>query len=182
MKAEINIFPLPASLSTVLAVATGLSLVVFVTIIAWRFMDTASTAVDYRLGIRDSHQQTTSYSCGPALIASVAARFGVTTTEYALLNSADYTVHGITLAEYDRLARSIGWNGVWYESNVLDELVWLSDTQPLSLHLDFDGGHYVLLHALSHNHALVEDPAVGFSVIHQTTLSQQWTGLFYAAH
>lgn len=135
--------------------------------------------VVYELGIRDSRRQTYSFSCGHALISGLASFNGIRATEFELIEASMTSEAGITLLEFERLARSFGWSGNWMVSTNLAHIA--SHPNPVVMHLESDGGHFVLLRMLRSGFALLEDPATGYTLISESNLASKWSGYFYAA-
>lgn len=129
------------------------------------------------LGWLNTVRQTQLYSCGPALIASVAQSAGLQQSEFHLISRAKVLQGGISLTEFRRLASDIEWHGSWfagtYENLLLTRL-------PVAVHLRKPNNHFVLIHHLTDSHALIEDPDAGFANVNRAMFENRWSGYFYA--
>src|SRR5690625_76351 len=138
--------------------------------------DQPSDATPVLLGWRDARRQTLIHSCGPAIISKLASFKDISITELELMLVADATSTGITLLEFERLASAFDWQGTWYRGRLND----LSNSWwPSTLFMEYEAGHFVLLHYQFEGFALIEDPAKGFVIMPTQDLEENWTGYFY---
>lgn len=128
------------------------------------------------LGWRDARRQTLINSCGPAIISKLASFKGISITELELMLVADASSTGITLLEFDRLASAVDWQGTWYRGRLNDlSTSWW----PSTLFMQYEAGHFVLLHYQFAGFALIEDPAKGLVIMPTQILEESWTGYYY---
>lgn len=126
-------------------------------------------------------RQSQPASCGPASLATLATWLGRPHTEAQLLDGANVTPAGVTLAEFTRLAHAIGLPGVWYAVPTAD----LGKVPtPFVAHLhagpaEAQLGHLVVVAAVSHGYVVVGDPASGAYVASRSTFMRRFSGRLY---
>lgn len=163
----------------VILIAAILSLPpLFVTAAHSQLLEHSRSSEETALGWLDSVRQTRQYSCGPALLASIARANNIGFSELHLVNIADIHHGGITLAEFRRLAFEIGWSGNWF-AGTYDNL--LSIELPIAAHINSPNDHFVLVHYLHSSHVVIEDPDKGFNYMNRAAFENAWSGYFYVS-
>lgn len=130
------------------------------------------------IGWMSTIRQTTSNSCGPAILASMANIRRGPATEFQMIATVNLQESGISLGEFRRVAELAGWPGDWYVGS-LEHLHHIDF--PVPVHFSQPENHFVLLHSLSSQYATFSDPVSGLTTIATKRFALRWTGYFYAS-
>ncbi len=133
----------------------------------------AAAAVPGQLagGWQELARQTTRNTCGHAVISTVLWRLEQPVTELQLAARMRPGSDGLTLAELAQLAAEAGMSGTWFRIPLT-----ALPHGPFIAHLNLDGGHYVLVDAVSPAGVLVNDPARGRSFISRHLFARLYGG------
>jgi predicted double-glycine peptidase len=126
-------------------------------------------------------RQSQPASCGPASLATLATWLGRPHSEAQLLEGANVTPSGVTLAEFTRLAHAINLPGTWYAVPTAD-LGRLPTPFVAHLHAgpaEARMGHLVVVAAVSHGYVVVGDPASGAYVSSVAAFARRFSGRVY---
>ena len=126
-------------------------------------------------------QQSSTNTCGPAVIATLLSWRGQVVTEEHVAAAADLSDVGMTLAEFGRLATEFGFPGRWFRNMGRGSLAELP--APSVVHLDRASGHFAIFLGTVGRYVQLADPARGRVFIPRGRFLEKWTGrtfMFYS--
>jgi uncharacterized protein len=111
-------------------------------------------------------------TCGLAVLAMLLNAAGLETTESTLRKDAVLTDKGITLFDWQALAKKHGLRGRWLEAapHTLPEL-----PTPFVAHIKDPIGHFVIVQRVYNDHVYIADPNAGRVLFTNEAFQEVWT-------
>jgi hypothetical protein len=125
------------------------------------------------LGWNDIKRQEKDNTCGLAVLSLLLAWAGVDISEAALAKQVTLTPQGISLFDWQELAKKHGIQGTWFRvaSQSLSEM-----PLPLVAQIKDQNGHFVLVQRVYNGYVLLSDPNVGLVLYSLPEFLRVWTG------
>jgi uncharacterized protein len=124
------------------------------------------------LGWSGVQKQQFDNTCGLAVLAMLLNAAGLETTEATLRKDAVLTDKGISLFDWQALAKKHGLRGRWLEAaaHTLPEL-----PTPFVAHIEDPIGHFVIVQRVYNDHVLIADPNAGRVLFSVDAFQEVWT-------
>jgi ABC-type bacteriocin/lantibiotic exporter with double-glycine peptidase domain len=124
------------------------------------------------LGWAGIQRQQFDNTCGLAVLAILLNNAGLEISETQLRKNAVLTKQGMSLYEWQQLAKKYGLRGRWLEaaSHTLPEL-----PTPFVAHIKDPIGHFVIVQRVYNDHVLIADPNAGRVLFSIEAFEAVWT-------
>ena len=125
------------------------------------------------LGWNDIKRQEKDNTCGLAVLSLLLAWAGVDVSEAALAKQVKLTPLGISLFDWQELAKKYGVKGTWFRvaPQSLAEM-----PLPLVAQIKDPNGHFVLVQRIYNDYVLLSDPNAGLVLYTLPEFLRVWTG------
>ncbi len=165
-------------------IAAGLLLALFVPTFAAAFgspraLPFYSRTDRVQLGWDGIKRQELDNTCGLAVLATILEWTGNPVTEATLHKQAKITEKGMSLFDWQQLAKKYKINGIWVRSepSALESL-----PTPFVVQIKDPTGHFVIVRRAYNEHVYIADPNVGNVLLSQTQFLRVWTGRAFVAN
>ncbi|WP_165867499.1 ABC transporter transmembrane domain-containing protein [Paenibacillus pinisoli] len=116
--------------------------------------------------------QQSEMDCGPACLSMIGKHYGIKIPVHAIRAIARTSRSGTTLQQLSMTAQSLGFAAQGYRTG-MEELA--------SLHLPaiahWRGNHYVVVYAITNEHVILGDPAVGIEKLTREQFTAGWNSM-----
>lgn len=159
-------------------IAVGLLLALFVPTFAATFgsppaLPLYQNADKIQLGWDGIKRQELDNTCGLAVLATILEWTGNPVTEATLHKQAKITDKGMSLFDWQQLAKQYKIYGIWVRSepSALESL-----PTPFVVQIKDPTGHFVIVRRAYNGHVYIADPNAGNVLLSQTEFLRVWTG------
>jgi uncharacterized protein len=132
-----------------------------------------------QLGWDGIKRQELDNTCGLAVLATILEWTGNPVTEAALHKQTKITDKGMSLFDWQQLAKKYKINGIWVRSepSALESL-----PTPFVVQIKDPTGHFVIVRRAYNGHVYIADPNVGNVLLSQPEFLRVWTGRAFVAN
>jgi uncharacterized protein len=159
-------------------IATGLLLALFVPTFAAAFGSSPALPLypnseKVLLGWDGIKRQELDNTCGLAVLATILEWAGNPVTEATLHKQAKIAEKGMSLFDWQQLAKKYNINGIWVRSepSALESL-----PIPFVVQIKDPTGHFVIVRRAYNGHVYIADPNAGNLLLSQAEFLRVWTG------